>query len=199
MTPTYHHEGDIVEPIITDTDTDGSVDAPADEPVVEQDAPVADEPASEPDPGSADDAAEPDAEQDAGISGEQARKLRSEASNLRTRLREAEGNAEGLRAELKERDQALSQARSELLDAMIRERATGKLMNPADALMFVDRSALAVDDVDGIDAAITGLLEERAYLANTPSIPQVDQGVQRERPRGKSFSDVMAEGLGWSG
>jgi len=30
-----------------------------------------------------------------------------------------------------------------------------------------------------------------------PSIPQIDQGVQRERPRGKTFSDVMAEGLGW--
>lgn len=169
------------DPIVEELNAEEVEAAPADEP-------VADEPADDEDDQS--DKAD-------SISGEQARKLRSEASNLRHRLKQAEGELEALRAQVAERDERLSAAENGRLDAMIYSRAAGKLQNPADAVVFLDRGDLNADDVDGIDAAIEALLEERHYLRAGGSIPQIDQGVQREKPRGKTFSDVMAEGLGW--
>lgn len=186
-----------MEQIVNDADTDSDV---VEEPVepVESEVEPPSEPAVEPPSEPADDTDKDDGD-DSGISGEQARKLRSEAANLRHRLKEAEANLESLRTELEQRDERLSVAEAGRLDAMIYSRAAGRLQNPADAVVFLDRGDLSADDVAGIDAAIEVLLAERSYLRSDVSIPQVDQGVQRERPRTKTFSDVMAEGLGWTG
>lgn len=190
-----------MESIVNDN-TDSASDTPADDPVGE----VA---ASEVDSGTADQVVEPvdsstddtdgdtSAEPDV-ITAEQARKLRSEASNLRHRLRQTESELEQLRTQVAERDERLAAAENGRLDALIYSRAAGKLANPADAVVFLDRADLNADDVASIDAAIEALLEERSYLRAGQTIPQIDQGVQRERPRGKTFSDVMAEGLGWT-
>lgn len=186
-----------MEQIVNDADSDAGDDTPLDEPVAAPAEEPVDQAGDEP---TVDDTPDgPAADSDDTISGEQARKLRSEASNLRHRLREAEGELEKLRAEVSERDERLSAAESGRLDAMIYSRAAGKLQNPADAVVFLDRGDLSADDVGGIDAAIDALLDERTYLRAGGSIPQVDQGVQREKPRAKSFGDVMAEGLGWTG
>lgn len=189
-----------MESIVNDTtdETTEPADANADQPI-EQPATEAASDTTDAEESSADDVDETpeDSGDDGVISAEKARKLRSEASNLRHRLREAEGELERLRGEVAERDERLSAAETGRLDAMIYSRAAGKLQNPADAVVFLDRGDLSPDDVDGIDAAIESLLQERHYLRAGTSIPQIDQGVQRERPKGKSFSDVMAEGLGW--
>lgn len=190
-----------MESIVNDATEPTDDDVVAEEPETEQvgsasadesgvDDPPADESAMDDESGEQTDRADT-------ISGEQARKLRSEASNLRHRLKQAEGELEQLRAQVAERDERLNAAESGRLDAMIYSRAAGKLQNPADAVVFLDRADLSADDVQGIDAAIEALLTERQYLRSGASIPQIDQGVQRERPRGKTFSDVMAEGLGW--
>jgi hypothetical protein len=190
-----------VEQIVDDSTT-----PVADEPVDTEAAsePVADQPVTEATPAGGDDTVDQpevaeQSDQDDSISGEQARKLRSEASNLRSRLRDTESEVEALKAQLAERDSRLASAESGRLNATIYGRAAGKLHNPADAIAFIDTAGLDADDIEGIDAAIDALLDERNYLAVSRSIPQIEQGVQRERPRGKTFSDVMAEGLGWAG
>lgn len=86
-------------------------------------------------------------------------------------------------------DEATRNANRRILQADVRSAATGKLANPADALLFIDLDKLdvgadgTVDPAD-IGEAIEDLLKARPYLAaqggaRTPSASEVDAG-----PRG---------------
>jgi len=90
-------------------------------------------------------------------------------------------------------EKAVAAARKEAEEAfkrdLVRERvmarATGKLTDPEDAVRYLKLDDLSLDN-EQIDTAITELLTERAYLANTPGGKKgpvlIDQGPQGSEP-----------------
>ena len=102
------------------------------------------------------------------------KKLRSEATNLRRRLKEQEDELARLQeATQTEQERAISKAvrearkewdaehRATLLPERVQARAASKVADPGDALALMDLTNLDPDDPDGIDAAVDALLEAK--------------------------------------
>jgi len=99
----------------------------------------------------------------------------------------------------KVQDEALDKANTRIKKAEVRAAATGKLADPADALVYLDLSKIEVGedgevDSKAVNAAIDDLIKNKPYLAA--------QGKQRFQGNGdggprtedvKSFDDQIAE------
>ena len=100
-------------------------------------------------------------------------KLKAEREKRRTleqQLAEKDGDDEGEKARRQADSDALSKANARILRSEIRAAATGKLINPKDALVHIDLDQFEVDDDGQVDEdevadAIENLLKERPYLA----------------------------------
>lgn len=115
-----------------------------------------------------DEAEEPDGADELGDKGKQAlERMKERLRAERTKRQAAEDGAE--QAKKAERD-ALAKANQRIVRAEVRAAAAGRLVDPVDALQFLDLSAFEVDDDGQVDAddiadAITDLLNRKPYLA----------------------------------
>ncbi len=147
-----------------DADADASADADAD---TDADADADD----------ADTDADPDGADELGDKGKRALDaMKLKLKTERTRRREAEAKlkpADGADADQIQAQAdaaATAKANGRILRSEIKAAATGKLINPKDALTFIDLDQFEVDedgqvDEDEITDAIEDLLKERPYLA----------------------------------
>lgn len=98
--------------------------------------------------------------------------------------------------------QALAKANDRILAAEIRAAAKGELVDPDDALTFIDRSSFEVGDdgsvdTDAIRAAVADLISRKSHLAARREPARVEgsaDGGTREasRPRQLSRTDLAA-------
>lgn len=121
--------------------------------------------------------------------------IRAERDEYKQQMRDAHAELETVTAQsaqlqqqLEQRTAALEAQTKRTLDYAIRSAAAGKLIEPSDALAFVDTSALLTDtgeiDTDKIDAAISELLDNRPHLAadsRRKPIGSAGQGEGRDR------------------
>lgn len=121
--------------------------------------------------------------------------IRTERDEYKQAVRDARAELETVTAQsaqlqqqLEQRTAALEAQTKRTLDYAIRSAAAGKLIDPSDALAFVDTSALLTDageiDTDKIDTAISELLENRPHLAadtRRKPIGSAGQGEGRDR------------------
>jgi hypothetical protein len=97
------------------------------------------------------------------------------------------------------KDEALAGANARILKAEVRAAATGKLADPADALQFLDLSAIEVSadgevDSDEVAAAIDDLISKKPYLGvkdDQRFKGDGDGGTRKESS--KSIDDQIAE------
>ncbi|MFD3657025.1 hypothetical protein [Streptomyces sp. NPDC058620] len=135
-------------------------------------------PDDEPDDDEPDDEQDPDGAADLGDKGKRALdamkgKLKAERDKRRTleqQLAEKDGTDESEKVRRQAESEALSKANSRILRSELKAAATGKLINPKDALVHIDLDQFEVDedgqvDEDEVADAIENLLKERPYLA----------------------------------
>ncbi|WP_327436146.1 hypothetical protein OG279_26265 [Streptomyces sp. NBC_01201] len=121
---------------------------------------------------------DPDGADDLGDKGKRALdsmkgKLKAEREKRRTleqQLAEKDGADESEKVRRQAESEALSKANTRILRSEIKAAATGKLINPKDALVHIDLDQFEVDedgqvDEDEVADAIENLLKERPYLA----------------------------------
>ncbi|MFH9269197.1 hypothetical protein ACH4KN_33840 [Streptomyces sp. NPDC017546] len=121
---------------------------------------------------------DPDGAADLGDKGKRALdtmkgKLKAEREKRRTleqQLAEKDGTDQAEKARREAETAALSKANSRILRSELKAAATGKLINPKDALVHIDLDQFEVDedgqvDEDEVADAIENLLKERPYLA----------------------------------
>lgn len=113
---------------------------------------------------------------------------KQEVRDARAELESVTAQSAQLQQQLEQRTAALEAQTKRTLDYAIRSAAAGKLIEPSDALAFVDTSALLTDageiDTDKIDTAISELLENRPHLAadsRRKPIGSAGQGEGRDR------------------
>lgn len=121
--------------------------------------------------------------------------IRTERDEYKQAVRDARAELETVTAQsaqlqqqLEQRTAALEAQTKRTLDYAICSAAAGKLIDPSDALAFVDTSSLLTDageiDTDKIDAAISDLLDNRPHLAadtRRKPIGSAGQGEGRDR------------------
>ncbi|MFJ2438454.1 hypothetical protein ACIOWM_35125 [Streptomyces anulatus] len=125
-----------------------------------------------------DDEQDPDGAADLGDKGKRALdtmkgKLKAEREKRRTleqQLAEKDGSDQAEKARREAETAALSKANARILRSELKAAATGKLINPKDALVHIDLDQFEVDedgqvDEDEVADAIENLLKERPYLA----------------------------------
>lgn len=148
----------------TDADADGDADADKDDDTDADDA---------------DTDADPDGADDLGDKGKRALDaMKAKLKTERERRRTAEAKLQDKPADGGDADQiqakadaaATARANGRILRSELKAVATGKLINPKDALTFIDLDQFEVDedgqvDEDEITDAIEDLLKERPYLA----------------------------------
>lgn len=121
---------------------------------------------------------DPDGTADLGDKGKRALdsmkgKLKAEREKRRTleqQLAEKDGADESEKVRRQAESEALSKANTRILRSEIKAAATGRLINPKDALVHIDLDQFEVDedgqvDEDEVSEAIENLLKERPYLA----------------------------------
>ncbi len=188
-----------------DPNTPPASDPPSDTPPPSD--PPADPPAGDPPtepPG------DPDGLGDAGkkaLDSERAarKKAEKERKELEDRLakfeRDQMGDQDRAIAEARDaaRTEVLAEVRDRELAVAVVTAAAGKIHNPRDAVALLDLTDLDPDDNDGIDAAVSKLLEDKPYLAATAPTPTPPKppgpGDQGPRPPadGKRLEDMTPE------
>lgn len=137
-------------------------------------------------------------------------KLTDELKNTRVRLAELEADAEAKRvAALSEHEKAIETARKEaaaevrsefetqIAQERIRARATGVLVAPDDAVLYIDVADLDDSTPETIDAAIDELVKAKPHLkAKGAAKRGINQGPQGEPPTGDNPNDWIRRSLG---
>jgi hypothetical protein len=131
-------------------------------------------------------------------------KYRHENASLRKRLDAADAEQEKIRqANLSEQEKAIEEAYQRgveetkgtlgvrLLQQQIIAQATGKLVDPTDAVSMLPLDDLDVDKPDDIDKAIEELVKQKPHLAAGNGQRGIDQG-----PQGRPV-DADATGADW--
>lgn len=101
---------------------------------------------------------------------DEARVAKEQLAALQAKVAGTEAEHAANLAAQKVKDEALGAANARILKAEVRAAATGKLADPADALLYLDLTKLEVGDdgeVDGkaVTAAIDELVKNKPYLA----------------------------------
>lgn len=129
---------------------------------------------------------------------EEARTANEALAALQAKVAGTEAEHAASVAAKKVQDEALDKANTRIKKAEVRAAATGKLADPADALVYLDLSKIEVGEdgeVDGkaVDALITDLITKKPYLAAQGKRFQGngDGGPRIEDI--KSFDDQIAE------
>lgn len=117
---------------------------------------------------------------------------KAEAATVKAAMEALQAQIAGKQAEheanlaaQKVKDEALATANQRILKAEIRALATGKLADPADALLYINPSSFEVGDDGATDAAaiaaaVDNLIKARPYLAaaQAPKFGSADAGVR---------------------
>ena len=145
------------------------------------------------------------------------KQAQEEARQVKQQLEELQAKVDGREAEYQQqlreqqvKDEALSAANERILKAEVRATATGKLADPADALLYMDLSEFKVGsdgavDAEAISKQIDSLIESKPYLAaqggkkfegsgDGGTRTESSQGqLDRDSLKGKSPEQIVAE------
>lgn len=129
---------------------------------------------------------------------DEARTAKEELAALQAKIAGTEAEHAAQIAAQKVKDEALGAANTRILKAEVRAAATGKLSDPADALLYLDLSKFEVGedgevDAKALGAALDELVKNKPYLA---AQGKRFQGNGDGGPRiggDKSFDDQIAE------
>jgi len=129
---------------------------------------------------------------------DEARVAKEELAALQAKIAGTEAEHAAQLAAQKVKDEALGAANTRILKAEVRAAATGKLADPADALVYLDLSKIEVGEdgeVDGkaVEALIADLLVKKPYLAAQGKRFQGNGDGGPRNGGDKSFDDQIAE------